>query len=218
MQPHINHPTLPDDQAAEATEIKPKTGTRLPKEVRMQQIEFAALKVFRCRGYKDGSTKEIAKEAGVTEGLIFKYYPTKIQILENIICTWYDKALSQYLAQIQIIESLNDKLKYAISHNLECMCNDAEISNLYLELRRDRYFKSSRLLEYNKLYVGEMINVIKNIQDTHNTGREPIRPTLIAQMIYSMAEARSEPHRFGEKKINIQTTADEIYELFMRLL
>ena len=198
--------------------LKIKRNIRLPKEIRMRQIEKAALTIFRSKGYKDGSTSEIAREAGVAEGLIFKYYETKVKILEAVICTWYDGVLRNYKCELEKIENPEDKLRYAIENNLRCMCDDVNIANLYLELRRDRYFRSSKLIAYNKKYVGAMVEIIEVLQSKKDEDGRRIRPTLVSQMIYSMIEARSESHRFGEKELDFEKAVNEIYELSLKVI
>ncbi len=50
-------------------------------EARKQQIIDAALGLFAQNGYAATSTKRIAQEVGVTEGLIFHYFPSKVELL-----------------------------------------------------------------------------------------------------------------------------------------
>ncbi|HZW84110.1 MAG TPA: TetR/AcrR family transcriptional regulator [Candidatus Deferrimicrobium sp.] len=54
------------------------------KNQRREEILKAAGKVFALKGYNGASTAEIAKEAGVAEGTIFRYFPTKKDILLNL--------------------------------------------------------------------------------------------------------------------------------------
>lgn len=65
---------------------QPATATRSPTrreraEARRLQIIDVALKLFAQHGYADTSTRQIAQEVGVTEGLIFHYFPTKAELL-----------------------------------------------------------------------------------------------------------------------------------------
>ena len=50
-------------------------------EARRQQIVDAALELFAQQGYSATTTKSIAQAVGVTEGLIFHYFPTKGDLL-----------------------------------------------------------------------------------------------------------------------------------------
>lgn len=58
-----------------------KPSRREQAEARRLQIMDAALNLFAQHGYAGTSTKQIAQEVGVTEGLIFHYFPTKAELL-----------------------------------------------------------------------------------------------------------------------------------------
>src|SRR4029450_9805175 len=50
-----------------------------------EQILKTALKLFAERGFDATSTRQIAKEVGVAEGLILHYFPTKARLLTAIL-------------------------------------------------------------------------------------------------------------------------------------
>jgi len=52
---------------------------------RQKQILAVATNLFASKGYAATSTKQIAKKVGVTEGLIFHYFPKKLDLLKAII-------------------------------------------------------------------------------------------------------------------------------------
>ena len=54
---------------------------RLSAEERREMIARAALALFAERGYERTTTREIARAAGISEGTIFKYFPTKRDLL-----------------------------------------------------------------------------------------------------------------------------------------
>lgn len=55
------------------------------KEARRLQIIHAALDLFLERGYYGTKTSQISKRAGISEGLLFHYFPTKEILLEELI-------------------------------------------------------------------------------------------------------------------------------------
>src|SRR5829696_161720 len=68
----------------------PPTGQRLTSRQRQaaerrQQILQTALTLFAAQGFDATSTRQIAKEAGIAEGLIFHYFPTKASLLTAIL-------------------------------------------------------------------------------------------------------------------------------------
>ncbi len=54
---------------------------RLPREEREAQILDAATRVFANKGFRAATTKEIAAEAGVSEGTIYNYFDSKYDLL-----------------------------------------------------------------------------------------------------------------------------------------
>src|ERR1700742_2182178 len=50
-----------------------------------RRIAEAALEAFAKNGYNATTTSEIARQAGVAEGTIFRYYPTKQELLTRVV-------------------------------------------------------------------------------------------------------------------------------------
>jgi AcrR family transcriptional regulator len=68
----------------------PTTGRRLTVRqrqaaARREQILKTALSLFASQGFDATSTRQIAKAAGIAEGLIFHYFPTKASLLTAIL-------------------------------------------------------------------------------------------------------------------------------------
>lgn len=55
------------------------------KETRRTQIIQATLDLFVERGYYGTKTSQISRRAGISEGLLFHYFPTKEILLEELI-------------------------------------------------------------------------------------------------------------------------------------
>ncbi len=62
---------------------------RTPKVVedRREQIMDAAMRVFAQKGFLKATNKDIAREAGITPGLIYYYFESKEAVLNAIIET-----------------------------------------------------------------------------------------------------------------------------------
>jgi AcrR family transcriptional regulator len=59
--------------------------TRLSATDRRQQILEVAAGMFARKGYEGTTTREIAEEAGVTEALLFRHFPTKENLYWTLI-------------------------------------------------------------------------------------------------------------------------------------
>jgi AcrR family transcriptional regulator len=89
----INETELLDGKSM--TEI---TSTRRQqKEERREQILDAALRVFAEKGFAGASIRDIAKEVGVTEGLLYHYFESKEQLLNTC---WKERTWRAHLERI----------------------------------------------------------------------------------------------------------------------
>jgi len=77
-----------------------------------EKILQAAIKLFSQKGFRGATSKEIALEAGVAEGTIFKYFKTKKDILNsillNIIHIISDKIILKGVKEILLDENEKD--------------------------------------------------------------------------------------------------------------
>jgi AcrR family transcriptional regulator len=64
---------------------RPPTARQRQAAARREQILKTALRLFAAQGFDATSTRQIAREVGIAEGLIFHYFPTKASLLAAIL-------------------------------------------------------------------------------------------------------------------------------------
>jgi AcrR family transcriptional regulator len=69
----------------EKTPEETHTRRRKSPEVRRDEISSAALRLFARQGFERTTTREIAAEAGIAEGTIYKYFTSKQDILFSFV-------------------------------------------------------------------------------------------------------------------------------------
>ncbi len=90
------------------------------KEYRRQQILQIALEQFISKGYYGTSTREIAKIAGVSSGLMFHYFDSKARLYEALIelgCSKMVLTPRHDLSPIKMFEQQAKELLQLISNN-----------------------------------------------------------------------------------------------------
>ncbi|NRD78107.1 TetR/AcrR family transcriptional regulator [Bacillus sp. BRMEA1] len=68
-------------------------------DVRREQIKQAALKMFARRGYTGTKTSVIAKEASISEGLIYRYFNSK----EELFITLVQELMEEARRELEVI-------------------------------------------------------------------------------------------------------------------
>ncbi|SAL05321.1 TetR family transcriptional regulator [Caballeronia calidae] len=78
-------------------------GRRLPPEEREQQIVDKAVEHFATHGFS-GSTRELAKQIGVTQPLLYRYFPSKEALIDRVYSEVYqwDSAWEKLIADRSI--------------------------------------------------------------------------------------------------------------------
>ncbi len=86
------------------TEVPPSRPVRSSGQERQASLISTAASLFAANGFKGTTTKEIAKAAGISEALLFKYFPTKRALYAAILA---EKA--QYSGLREAVEEAAEK-------------------------------------------------------------------------------------------------------------
>ena len=103
----------------------------------------AAIKLFAKQGYHGTSTLQIAKEAGVSQATVFKYFKTKEDLLYSIIVPVIPKLFLNFLKRIQNTNSLEELISYAVEDRMVFLKENKDIVKIiYSEILTNEDFKT----------------------------------------------------------------------------
>jgi AcrR family transcriptional regulator len=90
------------------------------KDATKKRIVMAALALFQAKGFDETTTKEIAKKAGIAEGTVFNYFPTKDDIALHFFEMEVDHAIAVVRGEKRLRRApLEEKLFVLIQTQLE---------------------------------------------------------------------------------------------------
>jgi len=99
--------------------------TRLAPEERSDQIVRGAIRFFAERGF-GGQTRELAQQLGITQGLLYRYFPTKELLIERIYEELFVKRLNP-----EWETSLFDRTQPLLSRLIQFYLNYATVLHDY---------------------------------------------------------------------------------------
>ena len=103
----------------------------------------AAIKLFAKQGYHGTSTLQIAKEAGVSQATVFKYFKTKEDLLYSIIVPIIPKLFLDFLKRTQNTNSLEELISYAVEDRMVFLKENKDtIKIVYSEILTNENFKA----------------------------------------------------------------------------
>jgi TetR/AcrR family fatty acid metabolism transcriptional regulator len=92
----------------------------------------AALRTIKEKGFHKARMSDIAKEAGISYGLVYHYFDNKEDLFDAILSRWWD-GLFRLLADIR--EGDNDvrqKLRHIIDYFLDTFQSDHDLVNIFI--------------------------------------------------------------------------------------
>ena len=103
------------------------------KRDKEQSIFEAALKVIKHNGFHKARMSDIAKEAGISYGLVYHYFKNKENLFDAILDRWW-KGLFHLMATISEGSNYDvyKKLRLIINYFLETYQNNHELVNIFI--------------------------------------------------------------------------------------
>lgn len=151
-----------------------KSSKRIQSE---QTIMLAAQHLFAEKGFDATTSKEIARDANLAEGLIFRYFQDKKGLLQQLMQNWFDKNLSDLNALPQDPNNLKNELSILLNWIFNSYYHNLELhkiaiatrlnSNLYIKLEEacEKYIDCRRQLIYSRLMALQQNGHIKKDTD-----------------------------------------------------
>ncbi|NOY37031.1 MAG: TetR/AcrR family transcriptional regulator [Chlorobi bacterium] len=115
--------------------MTPKTTAQLKgiKEAREQQILDTACRLFANHGFHETSISQIAREAGISKGLIYNYFDSKESILRDLMKRGMDEMYKDFDPNHDGILT-HDEFLFFISSYLDTLKENREFWKLYFAI------------------------------------------------------------------------------------
>jgi AcrR family transcriptional regulator len=165
------------------------------------------------RTFESITISEIAVTAGITEGLIYKYFKDKRDLLHHVLREHYEQFLVQIDRDLQGIDGALNKLKKIIWSCIERYANHRVFARIILlEVRNsEEYFKSDAyglVRQFNRI----IIDII-NEGITNREIRENIPASYIRNAIFGTIEHSCLNRAIFNEKVSTNEAAKAITDL-----
>lgn len=183
---------------------------RPPKEQRIDTIVESARKVFCACGFEKGSIEDIAKEAGIAEGTIYRYFDSKQGLLNEVLRRHYSALFEDIQQTLPSIEGSGNRIRYLIRRTLVTISEDRSMCGLralYASQSDDKLPALSH--DQNRRMAILMANEVKaGMRD--GTFRSDTSPSLVCYMIGGALELTEHSFMRTGKAIAIDDVTESI--------
>ena len=206
-----------EEEAANAELLPHAAGKQTPRRMRRAaEILAAARESFLEKGFERASISEIATKVGVVEGLVYSYFPTKRDLLNEVLRAMYEPLIRDVDESFSRLQGLRSRLRFLIWRHLRVYVEESSLSRLVLhEVRTGpEYFKSV----LHDLHVRYTAFLMRTIHEAIAAGELPADTDeeMVRGMVYGGIEHRMWSTLFGRGTIDVEATADRYTAMVLR--
>ena len=192
-----------------------KNASRLSPDDRTADIMAAARVVISRKGYEKTLLSDIAEQAGIVEGTIYRYFENKRALLIRVAEVWFGEQLA-IDSQVDSIDGTQNKLRYLAWRTMDIIRREPVLARFMLmELRADPNYKGTPFFGMNKTFTQETLRLCKEAI-ARGEFADDVSPKLLRDMLHGCIEHSTWNFLRGEGEFNIDELADSIARVIYR--
>ena len=186
------------------------------RQRRAAEIVAAARAVFVDKGFERASVAEIAARVGVVEGLVYSYFPSKRELLNEVLRGLYEPLIRDIDAGFARLQGLRSRLRFLIWRHLRVYAEEPGLSRLALhEVRTGPDYFTSVL---HDLHVQYTAFLLRTVHDAVHDGELPATTDaeLVRSLVYGGIEHQLWAALYGRGgRVDVEALADRWTEVVL---
>jgi AcrR family transcriptional regulator len=176
---------------------------------RHDAILNAAQRAFAEKGYEGASIADIARIAKISDGLVYRYFRNKRELLYGVLQKFYERILVDLEFQVFKHDRFPARLEALIKRHIEVFIADTDLCRLFItEVRTARDYEGSAIQELNRRYTSVLIRIVKDAVKIAEV-RGDVNPRLLRDVIFGAIEHLAWRHVNGNGHLRVvQITRD----------
>ena len=177
---------------------------------RYDAILDAAKRAFAEKGFEGTSIADIARTAQISDGLVYRYFRNKRELLYEVLRKFYERILLDLETQVFKHDTFPARLEALIRRHLEVFVSDTDLCRLFIsEVRTASDYEGSSIQELNRLYTSVLIRIVKDAVKTGEV-RPEVNPKLLRDVIFGAIEHLAWRHVNGRGQLRVTQTARDL--------
>jgi len=132
------------------------------RQDRYDMLLDAATAQFGEKGFDATSISGIARAAGVSDGLIYRYFTDKRALLSAVLERLFERIIDRTTNAVHRVEGFGTRLEQFIASQLSIFQEEPDLCRLYIrELRNSGNFRGSPLFHMTKRYTDLLVHIVE---------------------------------------------------------
>ncbi|TYR33540.1 TetR/AcrR family transcriptional regulator [Mesorhizobium microcysteis] len=192
-----------------------RNSRRRPRDERMSEIMTVTRRMLAERGYENVVTTEVAQICGISEGTIFRYFPTKRDLLIKVAEAWFEEILS-LPADGSIHGSARERLRYEVGLALSIIRREPSLTRFVLmELRPDPTYRTMHIYQLNRRFTSRILDALKAAIASGEL-TDDVSAELLRNMIFGCIEHQTWAFLRKEGDFSVEEARDAITTVIWR--
>jgi AcrR family transcriptional regulator len=165
------------------------------------------------KGYALASVSEIASMAGVSDGLIYKYFDDKRALLDVVLSEYFQKIVAKLESAAASDAGFPEKVHNLISQHLRSFLEDLDFCRFFVsDVRSANGYRGSPVQKLNRAYTRIFIKVLEEgiVAGKMKAGLDP---RLVRDVVFGAVEHVAWRHALRGKAIDIDDVARQLTEI-----
>lgn len=181
---------------------------------RQDAILDAAADVFSRKGFENTSIAELARAADISDGLIYRYFDGKRDLLFQVLARFYRRNLAGLEAAIAGKTGFAERLEALVRAHLDVHLNSPGLCRLFIaEVRQATDYPGSDIQELNRQYTEVFLRLLAEGR-AQGELREDFDPRLMRDLLFGGLEHAAWRAVHGGAAVDGAQVAAEIVAIF----
>jgi AcrR family transcriptional regulator len=177
---------------------------------RYDAILDAAKRAFAEKGFEGASIADIARIAKISDGLAYRYFRNKRDLLYAVLQKFYERILVDLETEVFRHDRFRNRLEALIKRHIEVFVSDTDLCRLFIaEVRVASDYEGSAIQELNRRYTSVLIRIVKEAIKTGEV-QPDVNPKLLRDVLFGAIEHLAWRHVNGKGQLRATQTAREL--------
>src|ERR1700676_2119258 len=177
---------------------------------RYDAILDAAKGAFADKGFEGTSIADIARTARISDGLVYRYFRNKRELLYEVLKKFYERILLDLETQAFRHDAFTARLEALIRRHLQVFVADTDLCRLFIsEVRTASDYEGSSIQELNRQYTSVLIRIVRDAVKAGEV-RPDVNPKLLRDVLFGAIEHLAWRHVNGKGQLRVTQTARDL--------
>ena len=182
---------------------------------RRNAILDAGRSVLAAKGFDGASITDIARQAGISDGLLYRYFADKRALLMDVLAQFYVRVIDNLEAACASAVGFRARIRAIVATHIAVFVSDAALCRLFLtEVRVGTNYRETEIYVLNRRYTSVLLLVVTD-GIAEGVVHADMDPRLLRDMLFGGIEHFAWRYIANPGDMNVEENAARISDILL---